>query len=334
MNEARYSRQMLFKHIGSNGQEKIMNAHVLIVGMGALGTHLAEGLARAGVGELTIVDRDYIEYSNLQRQTMFTEMDAQERLPKVIAAERNLMAIRQDLKLNPYIEHVDRLFLETYAQDVQLILDATDNFETRQLVNDFAYKATIPWIYGGVVQSTYVESTFIPDKTPCFNCLMPQLPVINMTCDTVGVIQPAVTMTTSLQLRDALKILIGEATTPKLTYGDIWEGTHFTFGFSKLYNASCPTCGSQPTYPHLNATERQFASLCGRDTVQYENSDISQEMLETFLIHQAIPYKRNPYMLHFEYKKHRIVSFKGGRMLIHGMTKPQQAINLINQLFG
>ncbi|WP_210128037.1 MULTISPECIES: ThiF family adenylyltransferase [unclassified Staphylococcus] len=334
MNEERYSRQMLFKHIGTSGQEKIMNAHVLIIGMGALGTHLAEGLVRAGVGELTIVDRDYIEFSNLQRQTMYTEMDAVDKLPKVIAAERNLMAIRQNLNLHIHIAHVDRLFLETYAQDVELILDATDNFETRQLINDFAYKNTIPWIYGGVVQSTYVEATFIPKQTPCFNCLVPQLPAINMTCDTVGVIQPAVTMTTSLQLRDALKILTGATIATKVTYGDIWEGTHFTFGFSKLHDSACTTCGTQPTYPYLNTTQRQFASLCGRDTVQYENPEISQEMLEAFLQQQEIPYQRNPYMLHFEYKKHRIVSFKGGRLLIHGMTHPQQAITLINQLFG
>ena len=282
MNEERYSRQMLFKHIGTSGQEKIMNAHVLIIGMGALGTHLAEGLVRAGVGELTIVDRDYIEFSNLQRQTMYTEMDAVDKLPKVIAAERNLMAIRQNLNLHIHIAHVDRLFLETYAQDVELILDATDNFETRQLINDFAYKNTIPWIYGGVVQSTYVEATFLPKQTPCFNCLIPQLPAINMTCDTVGVIQPAVTMTTSLQLRDALKILTGATIATKVTYGDIWEGTHFTFGFSKLHDSACTTCGTQPTYPYLNTTQRQFASLCGRDTVQYENPEISQEMLEAF----------------------------------------------------
>ena len=293
MNEERYSRQMLFKHIGTSGQEKIMNAHVLIIGMGALGTHLAEGLVRAGVGELTIVDRDYIEFSNLQRQTMYTEMDAVDKLPKVVAAERNLMAIRQNLNLHIHIAHVDRLFLETYAQDIELILDATDNFETRQLINDFAYKNTIPWIYGGVVQSTYVEATFIPKQTPCFNCLIPQLPTINMTCDTVGVIQPAVTMTTSLQLRDALKILTGATIATKVTYGDIWEGTHFTFGFSKLHDSACTTCGTQPTYPYLNTTQRQFASLCGRDTVQYENPEISQEMLETFLQQQEIPYQRN-----------------------------------------
>ncbi len=330
----RYSRQTLFKHIGSIGQDKIINAHVVIIGMGALGTHLAESLVRAGLGELTIVDRDYIEFSNLQRQTLFTETDAHEALPKVVAAERHLMAIRQDLNLSCHIAHVDRQFMDDYCKNVQLILDATDNFETRQLINDFAYQQRIPWIYGGVVESTYIETAFIPGLTPCFNCLMPQLPVINRTCDTVGVIQPAVSMTTSLQMRDALKVLTQQDIATKVTYGDLWEGTHFTFGYSKLQRPHCPTCGESPTYPYLNETKRQFVSLCGRDTVQYENPNISQEILEEFLIEYQIPFKRNDYLLQFKYKGYRIVSFKNGRILIHGMTKPNSAITLMNQLFG
>lgn len=333
MNE-RYSRQILFKNIGVEGQEKIARKHVLIIGMGALGTHLADGLARAGVRKLTIVDRDYIEFSNLQRQTMYTEQDAKEALPKVIAAESRLKEIREDIEIDAYIEQVNALFLEEHAQHVDLILDATDNFDTRLLVNDFAYKYNIPWIYGGVVQSTYIEAAFIPGQTPCFNCVMPQLPVINMTCDTVGVIQPAVTMTTSLQLRDALKILTETPFTPKLTYGDIWEGTHYTFGFSRMFDPHCTTCGEHPTYPHLHQTDQQFATLCGRDTVQYSNENITQEMLKQYLDAHHIHYHANPYMLRFEFNGHRIVSFSGGRMLIHGMTQPTEAIKLMNQLLG
>ncbi|GEP84553.1 putative molybdopterin biosynthesis protein moeB [Staphylococcus piscifermentans] len=333
MNE-RYSRQILFENIGVEGQEKIAQKHVLIIGMGALGTHLADGLARAGVRKLTIVDRDYIEFSNLQRQTMYTEQDAKEALPKVIAAESRLKEIREDIEIDAYIEQVNALFLEKHAQNVDLILDATDNFDTRLLVNDFAYKYNIPWIYGGVVQSTYIEAAFIPGQTPCFNCVMPQLPVINMTCDTVGVIQPAVTMTTSLQLRDALKILTETPFTPKLTYGDIWEGTHYTFGFSRMFDPHCTTCGEHPTYPHLHETDQQFATLCGRDTVQYSNENITQEMLKQYLEAHHIHYHANPYMLRFEFNGHRIVSFSGGRMLIHGMTKPTEAIKLMNQLLG
>ncbi|MEB6609678.1 ThiF family adenylyltransferase [Staphylococcus borealis] len=334
MTRERYSRQTLFKGIGANGQNKISQKHVLIVGMGALGTHVAEGLVRAGINTLTIVDRDYIEFSNLQRQTLFTEEDANKMLPKVVAAERHLKALRQDLALNTFITHVDYYFLDKHAQHVDLIIDATDNFETRQLINDFAYKEKIPWIYGGVVQSTYIEAAFIPGQTPCFNCLMPQLPAINLTCDTVGVIQPAVTMTTSFQLRDALKLLTEQSVPSKLTYGDIWEGQHYTFGFSRMFRDECPTCGSNPSFPYLNQQHTLYATLCGRDTVQYDNDNITQEMVREFLKQHQLNYRENKYMIIFEYKGHRIVSFEGGRMLIHGTTKTSDAIHLINQLFG
>lgn len=334
MTQERYSRQILFKEIGEDGQQNIRQKHVLIVGMGALGTHVAEGLVRAGIKELTIVDRDYIEYSNLQRQTLFTESDADRMLPKVVAAKKHLKHIRSDININDFIEHVDAHFLEQYATIVNLIIDATDNFETRQLINDFSYKYHIPWIYGGVVQSTYVETAFIPGQTPCFNCLMPQIPIINLTCDTVGVIQPAVTMTTSFQLRDALKILIDQKVPTKLTYGDIWENTHFSFGYSKIHRDDCPTCGTDPSFPYLYKHPASYATLCGRDTVQYENKDITKKMLVDFLTTHEICYRENQYMLVFEFKKHRIVYFEGGRMLIHGTTKKSEAIHLINQLFG
>ncbi|MBE7331817.1 ThiF family adenylyltransferase [Staphylococcus haemolyticus] len=334
MTSERYSRQTLFKGIGYEGQQKISQKHVLIVGMGALGTHVAEGLVRAGIKTLSIVDRDYIEFSNLQRQTLFTEEDANTMLPKVVAAERHLKALRHDLKLNTFITDVDYYFLDKYAKHVDLIIDATDNFETRQLINDFAFKEKVPWIYGGVVQSTYIEAAFIPGETPCFNCLMPQLPAINLTCDTVGVIQPAVTMTTSFQLRDAFKLLTEQSVPTKLTYGDIWDGQHFTFGFSRMFRKECPTCGSNPSFPYLNKQHTLYATLCGRDTVQYDNDKISQEMVREFLKQHHLNYRENKYMIMFEYKGHRIVSFEGGRMLIHGTTKTLDAIHLINQLFG
>lgn len=334
MNQDRYSRQILFKEIGSEGQNNIQRKQALIVGMGALGTHLAEGLVRAGIGKLIIVDRDYIEFSNLQRQTLFTEQNAQDMMPKVIAAQQHLLDIRDDVQIEAYIEQANLQFLETYAKNVDLILDATDNFETRQLINDFAYQQQIPWIYGGVVQSTYTEATFIPGETPCFNCLVPQLPTLNLTCDTVGVIQPAVTMTTSLQLRDALKVLIGKQIPTKLTYGDIWEGAHYAFGFNKMQRQTCPTCGEHPTYPYLTQYEKDYAVLCGRDTVQYHNPNISQEMLVQFLEQHGIKYRSNQYMVVFKFNDHRIVAFNEGRFLIHGVTRTIEATQLMNSLFG
>ena len=334
MNQDRYSRQMLYKHIGVEGQRSISQKHVMIVGMGALGTHVSEGLVRAGIQQLTIVDRDYIEYSNLQRQTLFTEQDALDMLPKVIAAKKHLQSIRHDVTINEFVSHVDTYFLDKHTSGIDLIIDATDNFDTRQLINDFAYQNSIPWIYGGVVQSTYAQTTFVPGKTPCFNCLLPHLPSINLTCDTVGVIQPAVTMTTSFQITDALKILTHQDTDIKLKYGDVWEGYHHAIGFKNMQNDSCSTCGQSPTYPYLNNSQRQYATLCGRDTVQYINKDITQEMLISFLNSHHIQFKQNPYMIVFSFKGYRIVAFNGGRLLIHGLTRPNEATKLINQLFG
>ncbi|MDU3182670.1 MULTISPECIES: ThiF family adenylyltransferase [Staphylococcus] len=334
MTQDRYSRQILFNKIGEKGQEDLRQAQVLIVGMGALGTHLAEGLVRAGVKQLTIVDRDYIEYSNLQRQTLFTEQDAAEGLPKVIAAKAHLESIDKDVQIHAFIAQVDHAFLSSNGTHVDLILDATDNFVTRQLINDFCYQQHIPWIYGGVVQSTYVEAPFIPGKTPCFNCLIPQLPSMTLTCDTVGVIQPAVTMTTSLQLKDALKILTHQDIAAKLTYGDIWEGQHISIGFSKIQQDNCATCGTAANYPYLQQQPQRYAMLCGRDTVQYVNPDISQEMLVSYLGARQIDYQTNGYLVMFHFNKYRIVCFHDGRFLIHGMTNITQATKLINALFG
>lgn len=330
----RYSRQILFQGIGKEGQQKINSKTVLIVGMGALGTHLAEGLVRAGVKKLRIIDRDYIEASNLQRQTLFIETDARQSIPKVVAAERVLKSIRSDVIIETVIDHADAYILKTMIDDVDLIMDATDNFETRMIINDLAFKHDIPWVYGGVVRSTYIEAPFIPGETPCFQCLVPQIPSINLTCDTVGVIQPAVTMTTSFQLRDALKILTETPFKPKLTYGDIWEGTHHTFGFSRLKRDKCQTCGEHPTYPFLVQQQPHFAILCGRDTVQYHHPDLDLETLIQFLEQRNIAYKTNGYIVQFQFQQHRMIAFQNGRILIHGLKERDKAYTIINQLFG
>ncbi|UXR69287.1 MULTISPECIES: ThiF family adenylyltransferase [unclassified Staphylococcus] len=334
MTHNRYSRQILFDGIGQDGQEKINHKSVLIIGMGALGTHLAEGLVRAGIGKLHIVDRDYIEYSNLQRQTLFTEDDARQQMPKVIAAKNALQAIREDVEIVTYIDHVDGVFLNDLVPQVDLVLDATDNFETRMMVNDVAFACQKPWIYGGVVRSTYVEAPFIPGQTPCFQCLVPQIPAMNLTCDTVGVIQPAVTMTTSLQLRDALKILTETPIEPKLTYGDIWDGSHYVFGFGRMQRQTCTTCGEHPEYPYLNHSVTQYAAMCGRDTVQYQHEGLTYEQLVEYLTTRHISFHSNGYLLQFEYDGYRIVAFQNGRLLIHGMKEVKQAKKLIHQLFG
>lgn len=333
MNE-RYSRQILFNKIGEKGQEKIEASSVTIIGMGALGTHVAEQLARSGVKRLNLIDRDYVESSNLQRQTLFVEKDIKEMLPKVVAAERHLKLIREDIQIKTYIAQCDAKLLNEVAGYSDVIVDATDNFNTRQLINDFAYKRQIPWIYGACLESTYVQASFIPGVTPCFNCVLPQLPVISRTCDTVGVINPAVTMAASLQVADALKILSGNTFTPKVTYGDVWEGEHQTFGFKKMQRDDCETCGASPSYPKLAESDQHVTELCGRHTVQYINEKLNRAAIEKFVAQNRLLHRSNAYMIQFLYDDHRVVAFNSGRLLIHGIDTASEGKQFVEKMFG
>lgn len=333
MNE-RYSRQILFDKIGEQGQEKIEKSNVTIVGMGALGTHVAEQFARSGVNRLNIIDRDYVESSNLQRQTLFVEKDIKEMLPKVVAAERHLKKIREDIQIKAYIAQCDAKLLQEVARYSDIIIDATDNFNTRLIINDFAYKMNIPWIYGACLESTYVQATFIPGVTPCFDCVLPQLPVINRTCDTVGVINPAVTMATSLQVADGLKILSGFEFTPKITYGDVWYGEHQTFGFDQMRRNDCETCGDHPTYSKLSASEQQITELCGRHTVQYINEKLNRPAIEKFIAKNGLLHRSNAYMIQYLYDDHRVVAFNNGRLLIHDIDSVEDGRQFVENMFG
>lgn len=333
MNE-RYSRQILFDKIGEKGQEKIEAGIVTIVGMGALGTHVAEQLTRAGVKRLNIIDRDYVESSNLQRQTLFIENDVKEMLPKVVAAERHLKKIREDIVIKTHIAQCDAKLLQEVARYSDVIIDATDNFNTRLLINDFAFKMKIPWIYGACLESTYVQATMIPGVTPCFNCMLPELPVINRTCDTVGVIGPAVTMASSLQVVDTLKILSGYEFTPKITYGNVWDGEHQSFGFTKMKQDDCKTCGENPTYEKLSASDQTITELCGRHTVQYINEKLNRNKIERFIAQNGLLHRSNAYMIQYLYDDHRVVAFNTGRLLIHGIDTVDEGKQFIENMFG
>ena len=204
----RYSRQILFSPIGIEGQDKIRSKHVLIIGAGALGSGNAEMLTRAGVGKLTIVDRDYVEESNLQRQQLYTERDVEQKLPKAAAAEKRLREINSDVHIEAVIGDANPEKLAELAQGKDLIIDSTDNFETRLAINDISQKLNIPWIYGACVGSYGMSFTIIPGKTPCLNCLLKTIPIQGMTCDTVGIISPAVGMVVAHQTAEALKVLV------------------------------------------------------------------------------------------------------------------------------
>lgn len=338
--EQRYSRQTLFTPIGETGQQKLENSHAFVLGCGALGSAIAETLVRAGIGKLTIADRDYVEPSNLQRQQLFSEQDAVKGTPKVVAAEARLRAIRSDVEIVPLLDHIDGPLLERYASNADILLDATDNFEARLVLNDFAWKANIPWVYGACVGSSSSIFPFVPGKTPCFRCLLPTLPSVNETCDTAGIIAPAVQLTAAHQSTEALKWLTGnkEALRTKLLHADIWHNTQAEAGITRLKRESCETCGAAPTYPSLHMESgTNYAVLCGRETVQIipaaerelTGNDVQQvaERLGTIV-------KQNPYFVEFYAEGYRCVGFSNGRVLVHGLKDIGKGRKIYHRLFG
>lgn len=338
MSTNRYSRQELFPPIGKVGQAKLKDARVLIIGAGALGTSSAEMLVRAGVGRITIVDRDYVEWSNLQRQQLYTEKDVQDKLPKAISAKNRLWEINSEVMIEGIVADVNGMNVEELVKNHHLIMDATDNFETRLVVNDAAVKHGIPFIFGACVASYGMTFPMIPGKTPCLHCLINHLPAQNQTCDTVGVISPIVQLVTAYQVTAALKILTGNEIESRLQSFDIWKSEQAEINVNTLKNPECPTCGSSPAYPFL-AYENQTkaAVLCGRNTVQLRpgmERSISLEQLASRLKELTSNLIQNPYLLSCTYEDFRIVFFKDGRALIHGTSEPAQAKAIYNRIVG
>ncbi|MCH6264410.1 thiazole biosynthesis adenylyltransferase ThiF [Neobacillus citreus] len=336
----RYSRQELFPPIGKDGQQQISNKHVLIIGVGALGSASAEALVRAGIGKITIVDRDYVEWSNLQRQQLFTEEDAKNRIPKVIAAKNRLTAINSSVNIEAIIADASALELEDWAKEADLMMDATDNFETRMMINDVSQKAGVPWIYGACVGSYGISYTIIPGKTPCLSCLLETVPLGGLTCDTAGIISPAVNMVVSFQISEALKILVGDVDSlrNKLVSFDLWKNQYSAIQVDKLKKMDCPSCGPQRSYPYLSfENQTKTAVLCGRDSVQIRPAvpmvrDL--EALEKILEKQTGAVQRNPYLLSYTVNANRLVIFKDGRVLVHGTKDVSEARVLYHKYLG
>ncbi|MCS0788313.1 MoeB/ThiF family adenylyltransferase [Cytobacillus pseudoceanisediminis] len=339
MNE-RYSRQMLFPPIGKEGQKKLREKHALIVGAGALGAANAETLTRAGVGKLTIADRDYVEWSNLQRQQLYCEEDAVRKAPKAIAAANRLKAINSEVQVIARIMDVGVQEIEELIEGVDLIIDSTDNFDIRFLINDISQKHRIPWIYGGCVGSYGLSYTILPGVSPCLNCLMDKLPLGGITCDTAGVILPAIQMVTAHQSAEALKILAEDVESLRgtLVSFDVWKNHFSSVNVSSLKNPQCLSCGPNPVYPFLDyRNQTKTALLCGRDTIQIRPSalqDIDVAYLKKSLVSQGITVESNPYLLSFSIDNARVVVFKDGRVLVHGVRDILQAKNLYHRFLG
>ncbi|MDR4986115.1 thiamine biosynthesis protein MoeB [Bacillus cereus] len=336
----RYSRQELFSPIGEEGQRKIREKHVLIIGAGALGSANAEMFVRAGVGKVTIVDRDYVDWSNLQRQQLYAESDVENNLPKAVAAKKRLEEINSEVRVEARVQDVTAEELEELVINVDVMIDATDNFETRFIVNDIAQKYSIPWIYGACVGSYGLSYTILPSKTPCLSCLLQAIPLGGATCDTAGIISPAVSLVVSHQVTEALKLLVEdyESLRDGLVSFDVWKNEYSCMNVQKLRKHNCPSCGENALYPYLNKENTsKTAVLCGRNTVQIRpphKEEMDFEQYKKLLNDRVNDLNVNPYLLSFSVEEKRLVAFKDGRVLVHGTKDISEAKTIYHRYFG
>ena len=323
--DTRYSRQVLFHGVGKQGQERLNVSRVAIIGMGALGTVLANHMVRAGVGFVRFIDRDFVEPSNLQRQMLYDEDDAKNAMPKAIAAAEKLGKINSGVTVEPHVTDLTPYNAEELLADVDLVLDATDNFQTRYLVNDLCVKHGIPWIYGGAVSAKGMFAAIRPGETPCLRCLFPEAPKAGdaPTCDTAGVIGPIVHIIASYQATEALKMLVGakESLNPNLEHVDIWENQHQQLKVAHARRKDCPTCGKREfIFLAPDSQEGMAASLCGRNTVQINPGE--QIRLDLDRLAQTLSplgaIEQNRFLLRFHIDPYSLVVFPDGRVLVQG----------------
>jgi len=338
----RYSRQVLFKPIGEEGQRKLLNSRAVIVGMGALGTIIANHLVRSGVGYVRMVDRDLVELSNLQRQSLYDEDDAAANLPKVIAAEKKLKKINSTVKVEPIIADLNLDNAEELLTGFDVIVDGTDNFSTRYVINDISVKLGIPWIYGGAVSSRGMFAVIKPGVTPCYRCLFPEVPTgLGETCDTIGVLSPLTDIIGSFEAVEAIKVLVGAEHNPNLEQLDIWFSSTLQMDISEGRNSECPTCVHRQ-FEFLDRSSHQqtaYAVLCGRDTVQINPRNMQKFDLPSLAKRLAQGGERkvkvNSFLLRF-YPDDQVsmVFFKDGRVLVHGVDDIIQARKYYSQYLG
>ena len=334
----RYSRQTLFRPIGKEGQEQLRAASVTIIGCGALGTVLANNLCRAGVGRLVIADRDFIELNNLQRQILFDEEDIARHIPKAVAAAAKLQRINSEVQVEALVEDINADGIESLVQDTDLVLDATDNFETRYLLNDVCVKYQRPWIYSGVISSYGVTMNILPGDTACLRCIFPEMPLpgTTPTCDTAGVLNGIVGAITGIASTEALKILLKSAKVSReLVTLDLWENAFDRIELPR--QPDCPACG-QHQYEFLDALAGTGStSLCGRNAVQVRaatgKSRIDFSTLAERL--QAVStVNYNEFLLHFQVDGYDLTIFPDARAIIKGTDDEQIARSVYARYIG
>lgn len=341
MNEMeRYSRQILFQPIGEEGQKKLLKARVVMVGVGGLGTVIANHLVRSGVGYLRLIDRDLVELSNLQRQSLFDEEDAKLNLPKVIAAEKKLKAINSTVAVDPVIADLNLDNAEELLTGFDVIVDGTDNFMTRFLINDVAVKYGKPWVHGAAVSSRGMFATIKPGITPCYRCLFPYVPSgTGETCDIIGVLSPITHIIGSFQAMEVIKIVVGAETTPNLEQLDIWSNSFMQMDITKGKNPNCPACGKRQ-FEFLDRSSSQqiaYTTLCGRNTVQiyFRNKHELDLLPLAERLKKRGKVLANDFLLRFSPEEQiSIVVFKDGRVLVHGTDDTVKAKSLYSKYIG
>ena len=331
----RYSRQILFPGIGEPGQEALLRAHVAVVGAGALGSFHAAALARAGVGSLTIVDRDYVEPGNLHRQWLFEESDAAEALPKAVAAERRLARINSQVRVRGMVADLTASNLEDLLGGADLILDGTDNFDARYLINDFAVSRGIPWIYGAAVGSYGLTMPVIPGQTACLRCVYPEPPSGGQpTCETAGVLNAIVSAVASLQVAAALRILCGQSAElhSRITTLDVWTGAIRQIGAPR--DPECPCCARRQ-FPYLEESRRGPITLCGRNAVQIAERERPIDLLQLKARLEPLGEVRaNEFALRFLTPPYEMTIFADGRAIVKGTSDPGIARSLYARYVG
>jgi molybdopterin-synthase adenylyltransferase len=332
----RYSRQVLFPGIGIEGQQRLLASRVAVVGCGATGSAISSLLARSGVGTLRIIDRDYVEPSNLQRQSLFDESDAAESVPKAIAAAKKITAFNSEIVVEPKVADLIPENIESLLADVDLVLDGTDNFETRYLVNDFAVKASLPWIYTAAVGSYAVSMNVSPGKTACLACMFPDPPSgFIETCETAGILATAVSLAASIAATEALKFLTGahERLRTTLLSFDVWTNDHAEVSAAKPIS-DCRAC-QRRDFVHLAGQARPHITLCGRNSVQIHERHRPLDLGEVsgrLQPHGTV--RHTDFVLKFWREPYEITLFPDGRAIIKGTTDTAVARSLYARFVG
>jgi len=332
---------MRYPPLGEQGQRNLVNSSVLLCGCGALGSVLANTLVRAGVGHLRIVDRDFLELNNLQRQVLYDEQDVAAGLPKATAAQRKLQAINSDAHVDAVVADVDAGNIGKFLDGANMILDGTDNFETRYLINDAAVKHNLPWVYGGCIGAEGQTMTILPGQTACLRCLMQDAPApgTTPTCDTAGILGPIVNVVASFQACEAIKILSGNraAISRSLTVVQMWDSRIRQVDVSTLRDAvDCPTC-KKHEYPWLQGQRgTHTAVLCGRNAVQLSFPDRQQMSLDALAdqLDGVGKVTRNEFLLRFTADKYQVTVFPDGRAIIGGTDDVAEARNAYAKYIG